>query len=310
MSNPQISDVKVNKIMKGVSTAYRNKSFIADLIAPTVKVVEKAGKIAKYGKDNLRLPDDASRAPGTRAKSFEYTVSQVSYACEEKAQEHAVPDEMLKNQDDPYDAYRDATMFAIDRIAGIKENALATYMANTSNLTSNITLSSTDQWSDYANSEPIDDVLTGHTTMQGLVGTTPNTFVCGFETYVKLLNHPAVTERVKYVGIHGEEAVRQAMANLFNVEQVLIGDSIKNTANQGQTDSLSNIWGKHAWLVYVPKRPSIMQSAFMYTFSDVPREVDRYREEAKKQDVIRVRESYDQQAIDVEFAYLIKNAVA
>lgn len=310
MGNPVIGSTKVDKILSQFSVAYRNENYISEKILPVLKVVEKSGKYAKYGKDNLRLPDSMERAPGTQAMTFDYTVSQGTYACTEKSAEKAVPDEFQQNQDDPYDAKRDATTFALDKLWGYAENKLATYMSNTANLTSNVTLSGTTQWSDYSNSDPMSNIKTGRTTMLGNNGKKPNLLVLGNDVWEALKIHPDIAERVKYVGVTGADAIKRAIAQLFEVEEVLVGDSIKNSANEGQTDSLTTLWGKHAWLIYRAPRPSLMGLSFGYTFKDVERVVDVRREEALLSDVVRVRESYDQQVIDVTLAYFIKDAVA
>lgn len=308
--NPVVGSTKVDKILTQFSIAYKNDSLIAPLVMPTIKVKEKSGKFAKYGKDNLRLSTDDTRAPGTQAKSADYTVSQGTYACAEHSLEKLVPDEFMNNQDSPYDAKRDAVSILKDKIWGGQELALATAMSATGTITQNTTLSGTSQWSDYANSDPLSNLRTARATIKAATGKAPNTAIFGFQTWEQFRFHPDVVDRVKYVGIAGEDAVKNAVAQLLGVKKVLIGDAIYNSANEGQTDSLSFIWGKHAWLAYVPESPSLMQGAFGYTVKDMDSVVDAYREESKKSDVVRVSDSYDQVIVDAAFCYLIKDAVA
>ena len=308
--NPVIGSTKVDKILTQFSIAYRNAQYISPIILPFLKVKEKNGKFAKYSKDNLRVHSDSTRAPGTRAKSADYTVSQGSYACAEHALEKLIPDEFMNNQDSPYDAKRDGVMFLKDKIWGGQEAALATSLADTAIITQNTTRSGTDQWSDYAESDPLSNLRTARSTIKGATGQTPNLAFFGFQTWEQLRFHPDVVDRVKYVGTVDPGAVLRAVAQLLDVERVVVGDAVQNTANEGQADSLSYIWGKHAWLAYVAPRPSLVLPAFGYTFKDVDSVVDSYREEEKVSDVVRVRESYDQAIIDDTLAYLIKDAVA
>lgn len=310
MALPALRDGAVDKILSQFSIAYRNKEFISEMIMPGIKVKERSGKFAKYGKDNLRIEDNIARAPGTQARTFDYSVSQGDYACAEHALEKIVPDEFMNNFDDPYDPKRDATTFCVDKIWLNQENALATDMADTAIMTSNTTLSGTDQWSDYVNSDPLSDIRTGRSTVKLATGQIPNVAVFGWSTWLQFQNHPDVIDRIKYVGTTSLEAVKKAVADLLEVQTVLIGTAIKNTANQGQSDSLSAVWGKHFWLLVVAQRPSIMTLSFGYTLKDVDREVDTYRDNARKGDVVRVRDSFDQVLIDANLAYLIKNAVA
>lgn len=302
--------MKQDKILTQFSVAYRNENNIAELIMPVVRVKERSGKFAKYDKSNLRVDDNIERAPGTQARSFDYGVSQGSYTCTEKALEKIVPDEMILNSDDPYDPKRDATIFAVDRIDGYREVALATAMADTSIITQNVTLSGTDQWSDTASSDPIDDIMTGYSTIQAATGKTPNVAVMGFDVWQELRAHPDVVDRIKYVGITSDQAIMKALADMIGVKEVLVGTAIQNTANEGQAESLSSVWGKHFWLLHRAERPSLMAPTFGYTMKDVDRVVDTRRDEARMGEVVRVRDSFDQVVVDASLAYLIKDCVA
>jgi len=310
MANPVLGSMKVDKILTQFSVAYRNKGYISDKILPRIKVKERSGKFAKYGKDNLRLEDNVLRTPGAQARTFDYSVSQGTYTCTEKALEKIVPDEFVNNSDDPYDPKRDAAMFCVDKIWLHQENALATTMADTSTITQNTTLSGTDQWSDYGNSDPLDDINTARETIRTNTGLHANVAVFGIATWQKFIHHPDVVERIKYVGTVDPEAVKRAVASLLQVDEILIGEGIKNTANQGQSDSLANVWGDHFWLLYRPSTPSLMTASFGFTITDMDRMVDTRYDAARVGEVVRVRDSYDQTIVDAACCYLIHSAVA
>lgn len=312
MANPILGAAKKNKILSQFSQKYVNQTYINELLLPPLRVKEKTGNYAKYDKSNLRTYAEIFRAPGTRALSVDYGVSQGSYVCRERALEKLVPDEFINNTDDPYDPKRDAVATLMDNIWVNQENALATDLADTNVLTNNTTLSGTDQWSDYLNSDPFDDIRTGIDTIRVATSQLPNTAWMSYEVMNKLKQHPDVREQVKYTngGQLSNDAFINFMKGFFNLDNVYIGTAIKNTADEGQTDSLSSVWGKHFWLAYISPRPTLMRATFGYTFTDVPREVDTYREESKKSEVVRVRYSYDQNLMDVNLAYLIKDAIA
>jgi len=313
MALPNIGDAKVDKILSQFSQKYTNNNYISTLIAPEMKVKEKSGKYAKYGTENLRTYGDQTyRAPGTRANSVDYSVSQGTYTCLERALEKRVPDEYINNTDDPYDPKRDAVATLMDNIWVNQENALATYMADTAKLTRNTTLSGTSQWSDYTNSDPFDDIIAGIDSVRGATSQLPNAIAMSYEVALKLKQHPDVREQVKYTngGQLSDSAFVQFLKDFFTLQNVYIGTAIKDSNDEGQTASLASVWGKHAWLLVQSPRPTLMGATFAYTFTDVPRLVDTYREESHVSDVVRVRYSYDQNVLDVNLAYLIKNAIA
>ena len=310
---PNLGSTKVDKILSQFSQMLRNENYISEMLLPIIKVKEKTGKFAKYGKENLRVyTEQIFRGPGARARGVNYTASQGTYVCRERAMEKFVPDEFQNNQDKPYDAKRDATEILNDVIWNNQERALAVTMEDTAVLTQNTTLSGTSQWSDYVNSDPFDDIQTAITTVRTATGQRPNTIAFGRASFDKLKAHPDVREQVKYTngGQLSDDAFRAFLKGFFNLKTVLVGDAVYDTVDEGQTASLGDIWGKHCWLLYVNQKPTLMKATFGATLVDVPKQVDVYREEAHLSDVVRVRNSFDQNVMDVTLAYLIKDAVA
>lgn len=310
---PLLGSTKVDKILSQFSQMYRNEEYINEQIAPPMKVKEKTGKYAKYGTENLRVyANQLVRAPGTRARTMNYSVSQGSYSCEERSLEKLVPDEFANNQDDPYDAKRDATQILMDIIWGNQELALATAMSNTSIMTRNLTLSGTDQWSDFVNSDPLDDIDVGIQSVRGATGKRPNTAAMSYKVFAKLKQHPDIREQLKYTnnGQLSDLQLSGFLKDFFNLKKIFVGTAVADTAVEGQTASIDDIWGKHFWLMYQTDRPTLMQATFAYTFFDVPRTVDTYREEPKVSDVVRQRYSYDQNLMDVNLCYFLKNVIA
>ncbi len=313
MSLPLLGDAKVDKILSQFSQKYVNDNYISEQIFPALKVKEKTGNYAQYGTENLRhYTDQIWRAPGTRAVSVDYSVSQGTYACRERAVEKRVPDEFKNNTDDPYDAKRDAVATCMDVLWVNQELALSATLNDTAVVTQNTTLSGTDQWSDYANSDPISDIETGIETIRAATGQQPNTIWMSRAVFSKLKYHPDIREQVKYTGNArlNDEDLGSFLKSFFNVKNVYVGTAVYDTADEGQTASISDVWPKSFWIGFKNDSPTLMKSTMGYTFSDVPRKVDSYREESNVSDVVRVRYSYDQNLMDASLVYLIKAAIA
>lgn len=309
----QVGQTKVDKLLSQFSQMYRNETYISESICPPLKVKEKTGKFAKYGKENFRhYSNQIIRAPGTRARTIDYSVSFGDYACQERSLEKLVPDEMANNQDDPYDAKRDATAILMDIIWGNQEFALSSAMSNTSILTQNTTLSGTDQWSDYVNSDPLGDIEDWIESVRTATGKRPNSVATSIKVFKTLKKHPDVREQLKYTnaGQISDSAMVNFIKEYFTIKNVYVGEAVYDSAVEGQTASLADIWGKHFWVFFQTDKPSLMQATFGYTFFDLARIVDTYREEQKKSDVVRQSYSYDQNLMDVLLAYFGKNVIA
>ena len=313
MAQPYLGQAKVDKILTQASQAYRPANLIARSILTPLKVVEKSGKYAKYGKENLRAYEGSLfRAPGTRAMSMDYSVSQGNYLCRERAIEKLIPDELLNNTDDPYDAKRDALFVAQDNLALNQEKALADALGDTNVLTNNTTLTGTDQWSDYGNSNPLEDIEVGINSIISNTGQMPNLMFMGHDVMKKLKNHPAIQEQAKYTGsgVVTNGRLIEILKGLFNVEEILVGAAVVNTGDPGGSDSVDYVWKDNFWIAKRNARPTLMQATLGHTVFDKENTVETYREESKVSDVIRVRESYDQVIMDANLAYLIKDAIA
>jgi hypothetical protein len=309
---PSARQVATDKLLTQFSIGYRNQSLIAEMILPRLSVKKESGKYAKYGKDGLRLAADLTRAPGAPAKSTEYSVSQGEYFTKERALVQIVPDEVIDNADDPFDPRRDATLMTLDRIALAAESVLASLMTNTAVLTNNVTLTGTDQWSDYDNSDPMSDVKNAKLELKKASAISANAAVMNERVFLTLKEHPDVVDRVKYVGAKSDDEMVAAMRQLFNLQYLYVGDAVANSANEGQADSIDYIWGNDFVLFYKAPRPSLMTPAFGYTIAKqgIDRVVERWYDQEIVSEKVRVRDSYDQIITSPESAYLIKNAVA
>jgi hypothetical protein len=302
-----IRDVVVDPVLSNVSKAYQNEMYISEMIMPSMKVGTENGKYYQYDRAKFRR-NTTKRAAGAKANEVEHGLSTASYSTEDHALKEKTPWEIIRQADTALAPERDATENVTEQLLIDKEVALATSMAATATITQNTTLSGTSQWSDYTNSDPIGDVKTAVTTVQKSIGRKPNTMIVGKEVFDKLADHPDIIEKVKYsqLGVLTEEL----LARVFNVQKVIVAEAIYNTATEGATDSMSYIWGKHAWLVYITPAARLRSITLGFTFKYEDRKTKKWDDEDAEARFVRVNENYVQKFVATEAAYLIKNAVA
>ncbi len=313
---PEISQVHVDVALTNLSVAYRNPAFVADRLAPVIHVRKQSDKYFVYDpeREAFRTSDDR-RAPGAEANEVDFALSADSYACEDHALTAVIPDEERDNADPPLQPDIDRTEFLTDKIGLNKEIELAALLTDANLITQNETLTGEDQWSDFANSDPVEAVQSRKADILQAVQVLPNALVLPYEVYAKVRLHPQVVDRAKFVtaGLVGPDL----LAQIFDVEQVLVPRALRNEAAPGQPASMSYIWGKDALLAFIPPRPALKQVALAYTFqwSAAPGglnglSVERWREDRRKADMIRVQRYYDQKLIAPQAAFLWKAAVA
>ena len=105
--------------------------------------------------------------------------------------------------------------------------------------TSKTALSGTSRWSS-SSSTPISDI-------EGAIAAMivpPNRLVMGRAVWTSLRAHAHIVSAVQ--GNDGERglATRQQVADLFELDEVLVGEGWNNTANAGQDASLGRVWGQ------------------------------------------------------------------
>lgn len=301
------TDVVVDPVLSNVSKAYQNEMYVADMLLPGFKVAKEAGKYYQYDKAKFRR-NTTKRAAGAKANEVEYGLSTASFTTEDHALKEKTPWEIIRQADSALNPEMDAAENVTEQLLIDKEVGLATSMADTAILTANTTLSGTSQWSDFTNSDPIGDIRAGVVVVQKAIGRKPNTLVLGKEVYDKLIDHPDIVERVKYS--LGAAVTPELLARIFDVGRVLIAEAIYNTATEGASDSMSYIWGKHAWLIYITPAPRLRSITLGFTFKYEDRKVKKWDDEDAEARFVRVNENYVQKFVAVEAAYLIKNAVA
>lgn len=134
------------------------------------------------------------------------------------------------------------------RVAGRVFNS-ANYGGNT------VTLSGTSQWSDYANSDPLNAILTA----LDIPLFRPNVAVFGQSAFTKLRMHPKVVQAVFGTSQSAGVVSREALASLLEVQRVVVGSSFVNTARRGQAVNNQRVWGKHAAFLFVSKEAAMAQ---------------------------------------------------
>lgn len=310
---PVFGQTKVDKFLTQISLFYSNDTYIGELVMPTLKVVQKTGIVPKYGKENLKVyKGQGIRLPGNRAVGFNYSVNITDkYACFEHSFEKQVPNEMAANQDDPYDAKRDATKVATDLILQQQEYALASAMSDVTVVTNYVTLAGGDMWDQSGTSDPIADINTGIDAIRLKIARRPNSLTLSYPVFKTLKSHPKVRDAIKYTNggqLSDADAV-SALKSFFNLKNVFVGEAVGDLTIDGQTPALSELWGKNAWLHFTTPAPSLLTPTFGYTFFDVPRTVDTYPELKEKSEYVRVAYSFDQHVCDAGAAYGIFAAI-
>jgi len=273
MPQPNISQVHVDAILTNASVAYIQSAdnFIANKVFPIVPVDKQSNLYFKYTKDDWFRDDAQVRADGTEAATSGYGLTTDSYYAYVYAIKKAVGDQTMANFDNPLDPLRDASKFTAQLILNRMEAQFVTDFVKTgvwgadfAGVAGSPSTGEFKQWSDLANSDPIQDVENWKATILSTTGFEANKLVLGYDVYKTLRNHPDVIDRVKYTGNSVPDTAY--LAQLFGLEEVLVAKAVKNTANEGATGSFSFTFGKSAVLVHSAPAPGLLTPSAGYSF--------------------------------------------
>jgi hypothetical protein len=298
--------------LSAISVVYKNPAYIADKVLPRTPIAKQNFTYISYPVDAMFNVYDTS--VGRRSKTNEVTLEGTETAdfTLDQGLEAAIPQSDIDNSDERYRPRDMQTMQLSELVSLGREQRVANLVFNTASYAGGLTttLSGTGQYSDYINSDPV----VGINNMLDLPLMRPNKLVIGQQAWTVLRSHPKLVQATKGTAQTGGIATRQQVADLFEVDEVLIGASRANNAKRGQTPGLARLWGKHIAGIYIP--PVLTgqgEVAFGATFESLPRQAW----ERTDGDIgmrggqrIRVGESLRERIIANQAGFLIQNAVA
>jgi hypothetical protein len=292
-------NVHIDQVLTNISVGWPNSGGVGETLAPSVPVRKQSDIYYIHGREGWALePGKDVRAPGTEANEVPgLTVATEPYFATEHALQIAVTDEERENADSPLSPDRDGTELVTAKVMLQREIILRDLVQTAGNYATgySVDLSGTTTWNDYATSNPIGDVKAGRLKIHSGLFLEPNYGVIPWQVMVQLEDHPDFVERIKYsqAGIVSQDLI----ASLFNLPALTVPGMGYNTAAMGAAEALGYLWGDDVVIAYVPGRPGLKVPAFMYEFTWIypggqRQVVERWREQRRKSDVIRVSRRY------------------
>jgi hypothetical protein len=183
-----------------------------------------------------------------------------------------------------------------------QEKRIADKVFNTSNFTAHAI---THEWDDASNAVPINDVNTGKKSIRLACGMLPTDLIISYSTYLDLKVCDQIVDRLKYTfpGMDINKLSSQQLAQIFDVERVLVGGAVYDSKAKGLDSTVADLWSKeYAMLTVTDKSRDVTKPCIGKTFlwtedSASNAVVESYREEAIRSDIFRVRHNVDERFI-------------
>lgn len=340
-TEPGRHDVHVNSPLTNISIAFTQSAdnFIAERVFPRVPVAKQSDAYFTYERGDFNRDDMEERKPGTESAGGGYDQATETYYARVYAYHKDIADQVRGNADSPLDMDRDATVFVTTKglirrerswaanyfpathapggIWTFDVDGAATETAPASFDPTNGSNNDKVFWND-ASSTPIEDIRQGKRFVLESTGFEPNKIVLGRPVWDALADHPDIVGRIDRGQTAGPAiAQREAVAALFELDEVLVMNAVHNTAKKGQTASHSFIGGKNALLHYAPDAPGILVPSAGYTFSWTGfagsvaegQEISRFRMPALKSDRVEIETAWDQKKVAADLGYYFGSIV-
>jgi len=248
----------VDPVLTAIAVDFKNPdvSLVADDVMPIVPVMGPDFKWTFYPPDQMfTVPDTLVGRKGV--------VPQVEFSGEQRTgsvEDHGLDDVVPQSDIDKAAAGRASGTSAFDPEArateGLthlldlrREKRVADVVQDQSNYDADkkTSLGAGDKFSDHATSKPITLIKNA---MDATFIARPNIGVIGRLGWTALSTHPDILKAINRTAGDRGVASREAVAELFELKEIIVGDSFLNTAAKGQAVSYQRVWGNSMALLH------------------------------------------------------------
>jgi hypothetical protein len=257
---------------------------------------------------------DVRRAPGAPYSRQQFQFTQDQFACSEKGVE-----ELLDDRERAAYGY---TGIRFDQIGA--DRAVAAVLRDTEYEIQAIVQDSTTYtaqatatagiWSTHSSGKPVTDILAAREAFKTSCGVYPNALVMSSLAHTHARQCAELLDFVKYGGAPGIDPTKvdeSALAQIFQVPNVLIAGAVKNSKLPGVAATIADIWSKSiVTLLRVPETDDLREQCFGRTFMFQDLVLEQYRAEDRRSDVMRARQDLDVKVIQSQCLWMVTGVAA
>jgi hypothetical protein len=321
VTNPTAGDVHVNRPLTNFSQKFLQDAefFIGTRAVPNLPVAKQSDLYYVFDRADFYRDEAKERADGTETEGSGFNLSTNPYFARVYGFHKDVTDRQRANQDDQVKLDESATQFVTTKMLIRRERLFAdAYMQD--NIWFNGGTSATtgeDVTWGAASSDPISDVRDAIRGVHQRTGYRPNKMIIGRQGYDTLLDNDEILSRITGGSTVSQPAkvVRTLIAQLFELDEIFVMDSVFNSANEGAAENTQFVLADQALLYYAPNSVGLEEPTAAVQFSwtgligstNNGVRIKRFRVETKASDRIEAEMAFDYRVPSGVLGHLFKD---
>ncbi len=306
--NPENTSAIFRPALQALANEYADdkasKKFIAHRAAPKFMAPFQKGDYPIFLRENFKKRHDNARGATGKFNRIGGEFGKGSYNCENHGLEFPIDDRKRKEYANLFNAESAGTrVLMFQMLLNWEYRVHAAYVAAG---LSNTNVSTA--WSTVASGVPLTDIETGTNTLSDASGVSKAdiSLIIPRADFQEMLKTDQVIDKSKYTfrlgdGVQPSQLEATQVAAMLGIREVVIAESVQDSANVGITESDAQIWtaGVMYLAVLAEESDDINIPSFMRTFinaqytADLPI-VESYRDETAKSDIVRMEDDTDE----------------
>ncbi len=276
--------------------------FIGLEVMPIMEVPKQSATYPVIPMEALIGIENTDRAMRGTYNRGDWDFEEGFYSTKEQGWEEPLDDRERNLYKDKLDAELIATDRATNIVLRSQEKRIADKVFNPTVFTPTAV---DNEWDDAENATPIDDVKKGKKAVRSKCGMLPDTMIISYSTLEDLRRTAQIIELLKYTfpGVDINSMTAAQLARIFDIERVLVGGAIYNSAKKGQNAAVADLWDNEYSMLTITSGATDLSApcigrTFLWTEESPDNTVvEEYRSEDNRSDIYRVRHDTDERLI-------------
>lgn len=299
--------------------AMEQSGYIGSQVLPVFDVPEQAGTYPVIPVEQLLKDPETKRSNKSGYNVLDWEFDDATYRCDEHGLKSPIDDRAARMYRNFFDAEVITAMNLRSAVLRAAEKRVAAKLFNATTFSGQVT-SITNEWDGNHTSDatPIVNVNTAVNAVYDRTGIWPNALVINRKVFRNLRLLDEIKDAIAASGAGDpnkqSDITPQMLAQVFDLEMVIVAGGSKNTADEGQSASIEQVWSsEYAMVTKVAKTNNYAEPCIGRTLhwsedgSSIGGTVEQYRDEDLRADVYRVRHDVDEKILYTEVGQLLDN---